>query len=387
MHLNKIKKSDVKGKVNILFNLNAEWPRVEDDLYDALKMQSLSVIDSGGGRKGWLITDDFTSINSLREITSIVKELQKDNDPLFTIRKANGGKDRVHCCKGKVGSRLLNFIVDAKYRVKRHFPYHDFDPRVELFYLTLEQRPQLVQMLRCGINTFEGEDAFELVFRLNDFVSKIREDLGSEWFRDQTRKCKRAALKNWRGFDRYTSSLFCRYARILIVRIDLYHRKPELQISEGGNISREQVVNDRNLYFRGMEGNSLYEHLIGYAWKLEYGLKKGYHYHCFLFFDGSKVRQDVTLARMAGEDWIRVTRDKGDYWNCNADKDRYRGLGIGMIAHDDTAGRSGLNRAIAYVTKPDYCLCLQKQDIGRNFARGVIKPIAQNRPGRRRRSG
>lgn len=369
-----------------MYNINTAWLRAEDDFPNALRENAMSVFDRGGIKKGWVITDDLTSVNSLLEITSMVKCLQKDDVPFFTVMKGTGGKDRVHCCRGKIGILLLKLITDAVCRVKRHFPYHNFDPRVELFSRTVEQRPKLVQMLRCGLNTFEGEDALELVLRLNEFVSAIREDVNSEWFLTQTRKCKRVALKNWRSFERYTNSLFSRYARLLIVRIDLFYRKYELQTSERGKISREQVVKDRDRYFRGMGGNPLYKHLIGYAWKLEYGLEKGYHYHCFLFFDGSKVRKDVTLARMAGEDWIMITQGKGVYWNCNAHKSRYRELGIGMIAHDDMAGRSGLNKAIAYVTKPDYCLCLQKQDIGRNFARGVIRPIAEKRLGRRRRS-
>lgn len=125
---------------------------------------------------------------------------------------------------------------------------------------------------------------------------------------------------------------------------------------------------------------------MGYAWKLEYGSeKRGFHCHLLLLLDGAKVRQDVTLARMLGEHWQQViTRGIGFYYNCNADKARYRKCGIGLIRHDDAEGMEGLQEAVKYLTKIDRCIQIFKLSSARIFGRSQMPapkdPSAGGRP-------
>lgn len=42
---------------------------------------------------------------------------------------------------------------------------------------------------------------------------------------------------------------------------------------------------------------------LGYAAKIEYGARKGPNMHLMLLFNGSNVRQDVSIARLIGELW------------------------------------------------------------------------------------
>ena len=96
-----------------------------------------------------------------------------------------------------------------------------------------------------------------------------------------------------------------------------------------------------------METNSLGEHMLGYAWKLEYGPDK-------VIFEGSKVREDQTLAMLIGDYWKNfITQGRGTYHNCNAFKDGYKTLGVGMINYYDLELREGLFQAAKYLTKQD----------------------------------
>ena len=82
--------------------------------------------------------------------------------------------------------------------------------------------------------------------------------------------------------------------------------------------------------------STLFANLKGYIWKLEWGPGKGIHYHLIFFFDGSQVLKDAYLAQQIGKYWTEViTKGSGLYWNCNASKDQYRELGIGVIRADD----------------------------------------------------
>jgi hypothetical protein len=130
---------------------------------------------------------------------------------------------------------------------------------------------------------------------------------------------------------------------------------------------------------------------VGYAWKMEYGLDKGFHFHILFFFDGSQVHKDIIIARMIGEHWEKdITGGKGLYYNCNAFKADYEeNLGIGMINHFDTELRENLiNEAAVYLIKTDlYSRVIIREREGkkvkmgnaRTFSRGEIKAKSHNR--------
>ncbi|MCP6269615.1 inovirus Gp2 family protein, partial [Klebsiella pneumoniae] len=75
----------------------------------------------------------------------------------------------------------------------------------------------------------------------------------------------------------------------------------------------------RQRLFKRVQSHPFFQDCLGYIWKLEYGQYKGFHYHTCFFFDGSKVRGDITLARRIGELWKKeITDGQGLYFNCNA---------------------------------------------------------------------
>lgn len=98
------------------------------------------------------------------------------------------------------------------------------------------------------------------------------------------------------------------------------------------------------------------EGIEGYIWKLEYGVQKGYHYHCIFFMDGSKHSKDSYYAQKLGELWKHVTDDQGIFHNCNASKFKYRNLAIGCISHDDEEARKNLEIVMSYLSKTDQFL-------------------------------
>ena len=122
--------------------------------------------------------------------------------------------------------------------------------------------------------------------------------------------------------------------------------------------------------------------MVGYIWKLEHGPDKGFHYHMMFFFDGSKVREDGTLAKRIGQYWLNVvTNGRGVYYNCNADKSRYKNCGIGMVDHSDNVMRDGLVKAVLYLTKMD--LYMKLQTVGRGMGK-MVRPNPKDARGRPR---
>jgi len=92
-----------------------------------------------------------------------------------------------------------------------------------------------------------------------------------------------------------------------------------------------------------------------YIWKLEEGEKIGLHLHVLLFYTTAS-RQDIYIAKLIGEYWVRVVtggsyRWHGAYWKSNADKMRHakygHGIGTGMIDRTEEPKREALVRISA----------------------------------------
>jgi hypothetical protein len=137
-----------------------------------------------------------------------------------------------------------------------------------------------------------------------------------------------------------------------------------------------------------MRSNGLFEHMLGYAWKLKLGRSTGFHYHMLFLFDGRQLRQDGAIAAMIGEYWNNVITDsRGRDFNCNAKKSQYQLCGIGNIRNTDVEARIGLEKAMEYITKPDTYLFgkIALPNNGRSFGKTNLLP--QSNRGRPRTLG
>lgn len=97
------------------------------------------------------------------------------------------------------------------------------------------------------------------------------------------------------------------------------------------------------------------------------------HFHLIVFYKGSKRCKDVYLVKALGEYWEKITDNRGNYWNCNANKDDYWRLGIGMLARDDAEKRKILTEdVVSYLVKSEQSLRAKKLGKGKCFVRGIM---------------
>lgn len=209
-----------------------------------------------------------------------------------------------------------------------------------------------------------ASEARKLMAHLNECVDQIRQEVKSKRFLAKLNSYQRASNKNYKELTVYVDALFERYSRLLVLRVDLSYSK------ENSKTTQAQAKRDRVRLFENARSNKLFGDMVGYIWKLEHGPEKGFHYHMMFFFDGSKVREDVTLARRIGEYWTDVvTKGRGLYYNCNAVKLGYKSCGIGRVDHADANLREGLRNAVVYLTKTDLYMKLQTE--GRGMGKGL----------------
>ncbi|MCJ8233513.1 YagK/YfjJ domain-containing protein [Aeromonas veronii] len=188
---------------------------------------------------------------------------------------------------------------------------------------------------------------------LEDVIEEFLEELDTSLHQKRLRNLKRSEARNSTSVHDYINKLFRLYSKLLVVRVDV-HYGDEIK----DTLTIEEAIDDRDTYLRAVKRR--YRNLLGYVWKLEYGVARGYHYHMAFIFNGNKVQGDISLGRKLGEEWKSLSREPRTYYNCNADRNKYEEwgvYGIGMVRCDDLEKRHLLlHNALSYLLKFDEAL-------------------------------
>ncbi|WP_272657485.1 YagK/YfjJ domain-containing protein [Providencia sp. PROV118] len=247
--------------------------------------------------------------------------------------------------------------------------------RIQRLHPTLELLVSLFNKYRLS-DILTDKDKYWLVDTpehlqwLNEAFHEFQSTLKSPDYKKQVRTFEQGAQKNYRRAQQYIDSLYQRYSKLLVVRVDLSYKSG---ISH--KIRAHHLRQHRQALYKAINSDPLFSCCIGYILKLEFGMEKGFHYHALFFFNGQKVWGDITLGKLIGELWQeRITYMAGLYFNCNYQKERYRELGIGLLKRADEGSKKGLLNAVRYLCKADAWVRLAVPELKRTFWRGEIKP-------------
>lgn len=294
-----------------------------------------------------IITEDLDIVQTQRQLLSVLNKILRSETETFKVAQS-GSSNRM----GYLLSEAISGLTLLESNISE---YQQLHPTIRLFSSIL------------NAYNLTGLSAPEAT-TINDALRRFRDEAQSTAHKRQLRNFQRAASKNLKGALDYVDHLFEHHARLLVVRVDLSWRK---DVVKNKTISTDMVRLYRQRLFKRVQSHPLFQHCLGYIWKLEYGQYKGFHYHTCFFFDGSKVRGDVILARRIGESWKNeVTDSHGLYFNCNAIASTYARSGIGDIHHTDQTKRAALQKAIAYIAKVDTAVRLSLPQGARTFGRG-----------------
>jgi Protein of unknown function (DUF3296). len=190
---------------------------------------------------------------------------------------------------------------------------------------------------------------------MNLLVVQIRQLTREQWYRRKRSDRRYQARDQESRLTDYTDSVLDRYARTVVVRINLYYHK-----ASQARQRVEQVFDDLDRLVAERERNPIFKYETGFICAVEQGESRGYHIHAAFFFNGAEVRGDIYKARQIGELWGRVTQARGYFDSCNQDKGRYgERLGIGVIHRNDQEVRAHVHYAMHYLVKDDQQLRLR----------------------------
>lgn len=256
-----------------------------------------------------------------------------------------------------------------------------FNPYVTIFGRVLHELKAsgLLSVLSSYPESYSMSDvvsAFELASK-----TILSDDVGKS-LKVSLRNAERNARKNVVALELFLDSLFDRYSRILVIRLDLRYSQPTL---DPGKVSVDSALAKQhfNKLLKFIKKSRYGKGLCGYICKLEYGACQQFHYHFMVLLNGALFREDVSISRVLGEEWLSITEGQGCYFNCNARKEKYVTPALGMVQWNDVDKLSNLKVAAGYLAKSDLLIRANLVE-GERALRKSGMPKAKSPQGRHR---
>ncbi|TDX21255.1 uncharacterized protein DUF3296 [Modicisalibacter xianhensis] len=254
------------------------------------------------------------------------------------------------------GSLLLDVLIEA-YVVLDWFFYQTSvgqhyrpSPYAETFLRDFRDCAFLHACIETDTPIVSWVEAENTVTELNNRLLSWRSYISTPSFDYECKRAYHNSNKNRKSMREWVNALFQKHAYLQVIRVDLGYRK-DIATSVPYEMARDQ----RATFCKYFHHEPLFAHMVGYAWKLEWGVSRGFHYHFLLFFDASQVQNDVLRAQWIGEYWSKkITNGDGTYYSCNHKaEETYYYNALGKMAYHDVHKRQGLEYIISYLTKSD----------------------------------
>jgi hypothetical protein len=308
-----------------------------------------------------LITHQLTAVLDIKRILAVMQRIMGSRSTLFEVVEVRGHR---HIKSSSLGKQLLLCLRIDTQLIDRQFPSHRHSPLYLLF-------KRYTRSFRLAVGRMFPED----VEGLNLAVTKMRAYKGGVALRRHLDNLRRSERGNAQSCAKFLQGLRSRYSKVLAIRLDLeYYSNYRVGVGfESQAISLEEAQQHRDTFINYLRKGPLAKHFVGYVWKLEYGLEKGYHFHFGIFFDGQKVCKDITIGDLLGQQWREaITRGRGMFFSCNKKKEAYLRCGIGMLLRSDDVKWQALEKAMRYLTKVDLYLRFRSPGRKRTFGLGRV---------------
>lgn len=206
---------------------------------------------------------------------------------------------------------------------------------------------------------------------LDQFVERTYWLTQEKEFKYQQKKRKDRARNQFESAKRCIDLILEKHSRVLVIRIDPRYAKNQ-------NPSMEQVKKDLRTFLRSV-GRTKNLNILGYIWKLEYGQRRGFHYHFIFILDSRDHSHEIKLAQQIGQIWEKVIGVEGAFHNCHfkAVNNQYDKLAIGRLHRDEEQKYLYLLGLLRYFAKKDQFILHKNIGKERTLGTSIDKNIAR----------
>ena len=319
-----------------------------------------------------IFTSEATAAKAVIKLLSFCIDMARTKSVLFKSKAPNSKNTKIF--NNKLGDTLLTFLLILDFdELRAYFPKHVFNPMLDRMILMLNER-ELVEKARSPGWRISPAAEQEFVDSLNEFADAYREEVNGKDFKVVLKNYQRRSRKNEKQLRGLIDNVFTAYPKVMVIRVDVAYKENHSSMhGYEKELTLAQVRDHRKKLLKQIN-KKFGDSLITYAWKLEYGLKKGYHHHFLFFLDGAKRRQDVVIGKIIGDTWANVaTEGLGIYYNCNGKKENYKELCVGIFGRGDIEMIRTLKDGVAtYMSKVDFFMKFDSTTQFRSFGKGAI---------------
>lgn len=326
--------------------------------FNKLFRKSMALIaDSDSAEGKYAVTDEAYAIARLSNLREFILSMAKPSAVGFSC------DEKGRLLHSGITYKKMKLMIQHALELSNFSDSKLICPEVSFFICALEEVKFELRLLN------EFTDGCALATILNSVRDKVMMYLKSEEYNRRRKDQLRGVNKNLASLKHFLNDMLKSHARLVVVRVDLSYQEGVFVDFERAKADRERLI--RNIRHKP----SIFNFLLGYAIKLEYGKTKGFHYHCAFFFDGARCREDISLGRMIGEYWSQsITTGQGIYFNCNRNKEKYANCGIGVVDYHNVDRVSGLHKTLEYFAKLDKYIKFVAPDRAKLLTKSIVKP-------------
>lgn len=318
--------------------------------------------------------------------------------PVFLRRMDRSGKF-VHTDESKIARFFgaIHMFVEDLYS-KDLF----YSPDIALFF----ECYRVHRIRNCLLKDKQGtvHDGLTEADVYEDFVAFYRAEAKRLRIKKKLADWAKNTVENVKRIREYVDALFERYARLVFVRVEFLYKEAVVPAAEIGvtheklvmlaardqleflkgndedrvpenltRVNETQAMEDRDHFFRNLRSKpSLFAHMVGYIWSMEWTPVGGYHFHTAFIFDGSKVQKHEYLAELIGKYWAQdIKGGRGHYHNCNRNK--YPDYLLGPTEYHETDKRERLLKVLCYLAKKEQFVQVKRSVKAKVFGTGKIR--------------
>lgn len=338
----------------------------------AFLRSTATLMNNSKNEVGLVLTEDTWAARKLLELMSICMGLASTKSVLFKTMAQN--KNRTQITDSALGRDIIGVLLGIDLdELRSHFPKHVFNPMLDRIFSMIEEA-ELAEKTRSPRWRMDPVGEQEIVDSLNSFVEAFRAEVNGQAFKAKLKNYLRRSRKNERQLGSLIDGVFRAFQKVMVIRVDFSYKEHHKSMHGHDKELTLAEVRDHRKKLLKQINKKFNDSLITYAWKLEFGLKKGYHHHFLFFFDGAKLRQDVVVGKIIGETWKDfATEGLGQYYNCNGKKENYKNLCIGVFGRGDIETIRLLKDTVAiYMAKVDFFMQFDSSTGFRSFGKGAI---------------
>lgn len=242
-----------------------------------------------------------------------------------------------------------------------------------------------------SLNPANQENVQEYTDLLNLFIERLSQHIQSAPYKKKIRDRNSTKKENKKACVELLNHLIAKFAKLLVIRMDFALKRDLKTILKhasamGMPYSRNDLNHLKECMHRfknNWRNNKLLNDIEGYIFQYEYSHATGFHIHSYLFLDGNKHREDISIAQYISDYWKKTTQNQGSTYICNMNKDQYKYCGIGLIHYSDTEKQSFLIKTFDYICKADQFFIFSALKNFKRFQRSAL-PEPKAKSGRSR---